>query len=69
MECPIGLDKNHCENCYLSRGGKCDYERVIESRAHSEKRYCSICRQKTTFVYQPSGCFCSKCGYKEEKEK
>ena len=29
-DCPIGLDKIHCQNCYYWRGGKCDYKRIME---------------------------------------
>ncbi len=39
--------------------------------AQSEKHHCPICKQKgkekTTFICQDSGCFCSVCGYKGEK--
>ena len=37
--------------------------------AHSEKRYCPLCKKKTTFICQDSGCFCSVCGYREGKVK
>jgi len=37
---------------------------------HGEKRYCPICKQKgrekTSFICQDSGCFCSVCGYEIE---
>ncbi len=40
--------------------------------AHSERRYCPIYKQKgkekTTFICQDSGRFCSVCGY-NTKEK
>ena len=35
-DCPIGLDKVHCQNCYFWRDGKCDYDAVI--REYSKKR-------------------------------
>jgi len=28
--CPIGLDNVHCQNCYFSRDGKCDYEQITK---------------------------------------
>ncbi|GAI90632.1 unnamed protein product [marine sediment metagenome] len=28
MKCPIGQPKTHCQNCYYSRKGKCDWERI-----------------------------------------
>ncbi|MBA7617505.1 hypothetical protein ES703_24820 [subsurface metagenome] len=37
--------------------------------AHSERRYCPLCKKKTTFICQDSGCFCSVCGYREGKVK
>jgi len=37
-----------------------------ESMAHSEKRYCPVCKKVTTFVCKDkaSGYFCSVCGYR-----
>jgi len=33
MECPIKLDKVHCQNCAFSKEGLCDYPyRVAEIR-------------------------------------
>jgi len=29
-DCPIGLDKIHCQNCYFWRDEKCDYEQIME---------------------------------------
>lgn len=33
--------------------------------AYSEKHYCPLCRERTTFIYQNGRRFCSKCGYQE----
>ena len=45
---------------------------VTRTMAYSEKRYCPICKQKgkekTTFICQASGCFCSVCGYRGKGE-
>jgi len=30
-ECPIGLDKVHCQTCYFLRDGKCDYEQITKN--------------------------------------
>ncbi len=46
---------------FLEEGGK------GVNMAQSEKCYCPICKWQTTFICQDSGCFCSVCGYKEEK--
>ena len=59
MECPIRLDRTHCENCYFWRDGKCDY------KARGVKGYCPICKRLTTLISQSSGWFCSVCGYKK----
>ena len=29
MDCPIGLDKVHCQTCYFWRHGKCNYEQIM----------------------------------------
>jgi len=30
MECPIGLDKTLCRNCYFWRDGKCACDEIIQ---------------------------------------
>jgi hypothetical protein len=35
-DCPIGLDKVHCQNCYYWRDGNCDYKRIMEERRCQE---------------------------------
>ena len=29
-ECPLGLDKIHCENCHFWRDGKCAYDEIMQ---------------------------------------
>ncbi len=29
-DCPIKLDKIHCQNCYFTLRGKCEYERIVK---------------------------------------
>jgi len=37
-----------------------------ENIAHTEKLYCPVCKEKTTFICKDksSGYFCLKCGYR-----
>jgi len=43
--------------------------RVAEYMAHSEKRYCPVCKERAIFIskHTPSGYFCSECGYRVEE--
>jgi len=44
MECPLGKDKVHCQNCYwLAIDGQCDYDRVMRKVADARER---ISREK-----------------------
>jgi len=36
MECPIGLDKTHCRNCYFWRDGKCSYAEIMQEMEDRE---------------------------------
>ncbi len=56
------------------RGGRArtvfDLELESANMVHSEKRYCPVCKEETTFICKDkgSGYFCSVCGYRA-KEK
>lgn len=30
VDCPIKLDRIHCQNCYFTPSGKCEYERIMK---------------------------------------
>jgi len=36
-DCPIGLDKVHCQNCYFWRDGKCDYDAIMREHKTAEE--------------------------------
>jgi len=65
-DCPLKLEVCY-QACYFWRDGKCDYDRVMGSEAHSERRYCPVCKEKIIFICQAGECFCSKCGYREKE--
>jgi len=37
MECPIGSDEIHCQNCYSWRHGKCVYDEIMKERKHRDE--------------------------------
>ncbi len=37
LDCPIKLDKIHCQNCHFAPNGKCEYESIMALR-HSANR-------------------------------
>jgi len=36
-DCPLKLDKVHCQNCYFAPNGKCDYDTIIVEHRQSSK--------------------------------
>ncbi len=32
MDCPLKLDKVHCQHCYFHREGKCEHKSIMDSR-------------------------------------
>ena len=47
-DCPIGLDKVHCDNCYFWRDGKCDYDAIMREHNRSSKEVTKRAAEDTT---------------------
>ncbi len=42
MECPIKLNKIHCQNCSFTRQGKCRYEEIVKPDLRTEKELADL---------------------------
>jgi len=37
MDCPIKLNKVHCQSCYFLKDGRCQYGEIVKERSHVGK--------------------------------
>lgn len=55
MECPIGLNKIHCQNCFFWRHAKCDYDKIMQEMKHREMTHPLTKRQIQLLRYIANG--------------
>ena len=65
-DCPIGLDKVHCQNCYFWRDGKCDYDAIMREHSKKQERIFRISGNNKGLMcpFKPIVCqkgYCTEC--------
>lgn len=55
MECPIGLPKIHCQNCFFWRDGKCDYDKIMQEMKRHEMTHPLTKRELELLRYIANG--------------
>ncbi len=55
MECPIELDKTHCQNCNFWRHDKCAYDKIIKEMKRREMTHPLTKRELELLRYVANG--------------